>query len=120
MIPCYICGKDIGGSWAAGFPPAPDSQKVGLCREHDSEENRHKAFAAWQQLLNTDIAIDLKLHEGEMQAPKELAVQFMDGGSKVFSCLHFGLADNNILEITESSGEKIFYPLRHVRSYHLL
>ena len=121
MVPCYICGKDSVGGWLAGMPPAPDSQKTGLCLEHDTISNRALAFRAWQDLLNHEIGVQLDTAREAGEAPPlKLAVQFMDGGKTVISCRSFGIAGGNTLEIVDADGQRKFYPLQHVRSYKTL
>lgn len=121
MIPCYICGKDIAGGWVAGLPPAADSQKTGLCSEHDTVLNRAKAFSAWQALLAKDIAVQNEIHEQEAGHPLlKLAIKFLDGGKIVVESKSFGLVDNTILEVLDAKGEKQYYPLQHIRSYYVI
>lgn len=121
MVPCYICGKNSAGGWVAGLPPAPDSQKTGLCPEHDNIENRALAFKAWQDLLTHEIQVQLETVRHEEDAPPlKLVVQFMDGGKTVISCRSFGVTGEDMLEIHDADGERKFYPLRHIRSYKVL
>lgn len=121
MVPCYICGKNSAGGWVAGLPPAPDSQKTGLCPEHDNITNRASAFKAWQDLLTHEIEVQLEItKDGEGTPPLKLVVQFLDGGKVVIPCRSFGIVDNSTLEVLDAEGERKFYPLQHVRSYQLL
>lgn len=121
MIPCFICKKDIGGGWWHGFPPAPDSQKMGLCAGHDSPAAREEVKKAWQlqqnALLGTRLEIEQKKH-----APKDTAflleIQFRDGGLITMRCAGQDvLKDSDILVITLENDERRFYPLRQIRSY---
>ncbi len=121
MIPCYICGRDVAGGWIAGLPPAPDSQKTGLCVDHDSVVNRAIAFSAWQDLLAKDIAVQNEIHEQEAdQPPVKLAIKFLDGGKIIIESQSFGLVNNTILEVLDIKGEKQYYPLQHIRSYYVI
>ncbi len=118
MIPCYICGKDASAGWIAGLPPAPDSQKVGLCRQHDNIPNRADAFQAWQDLLTGEIEMQLenrKLESGGL--PFKLVIQFLGGGNVVVPCHSFGVVDGATLETVDTNGERRYFPLQHVRSY---
>ena len=122
MVPCYICGKDAAGGWIAGLPPAPDSQKTGLCPEHDNIKNRALAFKAWQDLMNLEIGFQLEAvrEEREPETSFKLAIQFMDGGNTVIACRSFGVVEGTTLEVADEHGERKFYPLQHVRSYKVL
>ena len=100
---------------------APDSQKTGLCPEHDTIPNRALAFRAWQDLLNHEIGVQLDAVRQAGEAPLlKLAVQFMDGGKTVIPCRSFGITGGNTLEIVDADGQRKFYPLQHVRSYKTL
>ena len=121
MIPCYICGKDVAGGWVAGLPPAPDSQKTGLCSEHDTLVNRALAFGAWQNLLSQDIAVQNEIRGQDAERPPlKLAIKFLDGGKIIIESQSFGLVDNTILEVLNVKGEKQYYPLQHIRSYYII
>lgn len=124
MIPCFICGKDIGGGWWTGFPPAPDSQKTGLCAEHDSPENRALAQAAWARLWENSVknTQDIEAEKRILQqSPFTLVIQFKDGGMATLTALdHSVLTDGDILTVTLPDNEKRFYPLQQIRSYRIL
>ena len=121
MIPCYICGQDVAGGWVAGLPPAPDSQKSGLCPKHDSIPNRAKAFKAWQDLLAKEIAVQIDNSKQQPERPAlKLSIKFLDGGKIIIESQSFGLVDNTILEVLNMKGEKQFYPLQHIRSYYVI
>ena len=121
MVPCHICGKDSTGGWIAGLPPAPDSQKVGLCPEHDNISNREIALQAWQARLNTEIEMQLDNRKWESGGlPFKLVIHFLSGGNVIVPCQSFGIVDGNTLETIDAQGEHKFFPLQHVRSYHVI
>lgn len=118
MIPCYICGKDIGGGWCIGFPPARDSQKMGLCKEHDLVSNRKRVQKAWQDLIFQRI--DENRQNSAFKAGELiqlLSIYFTGGGSISLPCSSFSIMDDKTLKITTPDGEQIFFPLGQVRNY---
>ncbi len=120
MIPCHVCGKNAETAWVIGFPPAPDSQKMGLCAEHDNPKSRLQVQNAWQELIYSRIAelnrIEAFRQGGDLQL---LSLYFIGGGSISIPCAFFSLTDNNTLKITTHGGELIFFPLAQVRNYAL-
>ena len=118
MIPCQVCGKDASTHWVAGLPPAPDSQKTGLCAEHDTPENRTKALRAWQEMLAADIATVESLARYKA-APEErlITVRFTGGGTLSFTGTSCRPTDQNTLCIEEVDGARTFIPLQQVREY---
>lgn len=118
MIPCYICGKDIGGGWCIGFPPARDSQKMGLCKEHDLVSNRKRVQKAWQELIFQRI--DENRQNSAFKAGdlvQLLSIYFTGGGSISLPCSSFSIMDDKTLKITTPDGEQIFFPLGQVKNY---
>ena len=121
MIPCFICGKDSSGGWIAGLTPAPDSQKVGLCPQHDNIPNREDALLAWETNLAGEIEMQLENRKWESGgSPVRLVIHFLGGGNQVVPCRSYGVVDGNTLETIDADGEHRFFPLQHVRSYHVL
>ena len=120
MIPCYVCGKDIGGGWYIGYPPAPDSQKVGLCREHDLTSHRKRAQRAWQELMRKSLEDGVKNSAYKSSdIPQLLSIYFTGGGSISLPCSSFSIVDGKTLKIITPGGENIFFPLGQVRNYAL-
>jgi hypothetical protein len=120
MIPCRICGRDASTGRVRGFVPAPDSQKLALCPEHDTAENRAAMELAWRELLEKDAALALSL-AGHRAAPHVYAVtvRFVEGGTLSFTCLSCAPTPQHTLCIVEPDGAQTFIPLRHIRDYTL-
>lgn len=121
MINCLICGKDAARGWITGLPPAPDSQKVGLCPEHDTPGNRILAEKRWREIISQAVEIEQDgeelHHHGAAVQPLTLEIQFIDGGRIEVSCKSFRPTDEDILEVTTPEGRLAFYPLRHIRRF---
>ena len=120
MINCLICGKEVSNGWITGLPPAPDSQKVGLCAEHDSPPNRALAEKKWRELL--EQAVKSEQESEEMHHPGtgqliNLEILFIDGGRIVVPCKSFRATDEDTLEVTSPENRLTFYPMRHIRRY---
>lgn len=114
MIPCQVCGKDASLNWVAGFPPAPDSMKMGLCSEHDSKVMREKVFKAWQKMLAKSIQLSSL---DNFKKEKKVNVLFSSGSSMSFLCIKCEPTQHNTLQIMEKTGESTFIPLDKIRSY---
>jgi len=120
MLSCFICGADASAGWVKGFTPAPDSQKLALCPAHDNEENRLAVAAAWQILLNNDIAGQLAVARYRAKPKLQTAtVRFMAGGMLSFLCLSCAPTEQGTLRIEHPDGEQTFIPMQHVREYSL-
>ena len=120
MLSCFICGADASAGWVKGFIPAPDSQKLALCPAHDNAENRLAVAAAWQALLNNDIAGQLAVARYRAQPKVQTAtVRFMAGGMLSFLCLSCAPTEQGTLRIEHPDGEQTFIPMQHVREYSL-
>lgn len=120
MIPCYVCGKDIGGGWSIGFPPAPDSEKMGLCREHDLSSHRERVQRAWQELIYKRLEANTQntaLRAGDI--PQLLSIYFTGGGAVSLPCSSISTIDGKTLKATTPGGEHIYFPLNQVRNYAL-
>ena len=121
MINCLICGKGASGGWITGLPPAPDSQKVGLCTEHDTTANRVLAENRWREIINQAVEIEQEgeelHHMGASVQPLTLEILFIDGGRVELSCKSFRPTDEDILEVTTQENRLVFYPLRHIRRF---
>ena len=121
MISCLICGKSIEGGWITGLPPAPDSQKVGLCPKHDTPANRLQAEEKWRKIMNQAVEIEREsegLHFiGSSVQPQTLEILFIDGGRIEVLCKSFRPTDEDILEVTTPENRLVFYPLRHIRRF---
>lgn len=120
MIPCYVCGKEIGGGWCIGFPPAPDNQKMGLCREHDIASHRLRVQRAWQDLMRKNLEENTKktaYRAGDI--PQLLSIYFTGGGAISVPCSSFSVVEGKTLKVITPGGENIFFPLGQVRNYAL-
>ena len=97
MVPCHVCGKDAAAGWVAGFPPAPDSMKLGLCPDHDTEQNRENVFVLWQKLLSDRIDVK-RLEESHFTLQNfQVTVLFLAGGSMSFLCEHHAVTAQGTL-----------------------
>ena len=121
MINCLICGKEVSDGWVTGLPPAPDSQKVGLCAEHNTPENRAQAEKKWRGLLERAVLNEQGSeglhHFGANVQPLALEILFIDGGKIEVACKSFRATDEDVLEVITPEGRLVFYPLRHIRRY---
>jgi hypothetical protein len=120
MIPCFICGRNAENGWIKGFPPAPDSQKLGLCKAHDTDFNRDMVTDQWQKYLKRAIsglnsANARKFHDSTFL----LNIFFTGGGCIAVPCLNCSTPDQDLLKVTTPDGETFFFPLRQVRHYSL-
>lgn len=118
MIFCYICNKDASAGWATGFIPAPDSQKLALCPEHDTPVNRKLVEMAWNKLLERDLAAFSKVSM-QKAAPATLVatVHFTGGGMLSFTCTSIKPTPHGTLQIDLLDGSRTFLPMQHVREY---
>ncbi len=98
MIPCHVCGADASTGWALGFVPSPDNLKMGLCRAHDTPDNRKLVKTAWRARL--DIA-------------------FIDGGTVTQDCLECIATPQGTLHVLLPDGTLRFFPLPQIRRYDL-
>jgi hypothetical protein len=120
MIPCFICGHNAESGWVKGFPPAPDSQKLGLCKAHDTEFNRDMVTDQWQKYLNRAISSLNSANAQKLRnATRLLSIFFVGGGSIAVPCLDFATPNQDILKVTTPDHEVVFFPLRQVRHYAL-
>ncbi len=120
MLPCFICGKDASTGWIQGFAPAPDSQKLALCAEHDNAANRLSLANAWRTMLQSDIAGQSSVARHKAGAIlRMLTVRFTAGGMLSFPCTACAPTDHGSLRIDLPNGEQSFIPLIHVREYSI-
>ncbi|MDL2290604.1 hypothetical protein LJC09_00665 [Desulfovibrio sp. OttesenSCG-928-F20] len=120
MIPCHICGKDAATTWVKGFTPAPDSQKMALCAEHNTAQNRQAVAVAWQDRLRGDIEIVTDMARKKAAPGQQLlSVHFSGGGLLSFTCTDCRATENGSLRIEAEDGSLTFIPLLHVREYVL-
>lgn len=115
MIPCRICGKDASTHWITGFPPAPDSQKIGLCTEHDTPINRKKITRLWKQMLTQKIAETITVPQ--IQSEYLVVVVFMSGEAASYTCTHVLPTDHGTLQITTLDDTHVFIPITQVKTY---
>lgn len=119
MIPCYICGKDASTVWIKGFAPAPDSQKLALCAEHNTPENRVKVSNAWHDLLEQDLTALTEVARYKVDAPslKTANVHFAGGGLLSFVCTDCAPTPQGTLCIHTPDDSQTFIPMQHIREY---
>lgn len=120
MLPCQVCGRDAGTGWIEGFPPAPDSQKLALCREHDTPENRKLLRLAWQKMFKSSVDEFNRMEAFRSgDAQNLLTLYFTGGGSIALPCLGVAPAEPDSLKVTGLDGTVSFFPMRQVRRYTL-
>jgi hypothetical protein len=118
MIPCFVCGKDASASWTAGFAPSPDSQKLALCKEHDTPEQRRAVEQAWQEKQTRELAAYSLVAIQKAAHVKKLAtVHFTSGGMLSFTCTDIGPTEHGTLRIEQSDGTQTFLPMHQVKEY---
>ena len=121
MIPCNICGRDSGAHWIAGYPPAPDSQKMALCALHDTPKNRHDLRLAWSDAMEKSIetATRNSMYFVTRGAIFMLSIYYAAGGNLNIPCLDAIATDHNTLRVTALDGSSIFFPMQHIKRYAL-
>ena len=117
MIVCHVCGKDASLGWIAGFPPAPDSQKMGLCPTHDTEELREKVFALWQEMLTQRIDTKTLHTDVPFLTDLQVTVLYIGGGSMSFLCEQHSVTPQGTLQLQQKGGGSTFIPLHQIKSY---
>ena len=118
MIPCYVCGKDASTGWVQGFVPAPDSQKLALCAEHNTFENRLLVGRAWREMNEREIASMTSVARHKAAPSLQVAsVHFTGGGMLSFTCTACGPTGQGTLRIDQADGTHTFIPLQHIREY---
>lgn len=121
MIPCHICGKDSGAHWVTGYIPAPDSQKMALCAEHDTPANRNEIRMAWYGTMVNTIrtATQTAAYFATRGALFMLSIHYMAGGSLNLPCLEATVTERNTLKVTAPDGSVSFFPMQHIKRYDL-
>ena len=120
VMVCFICGNATPDGWVHGFPPAPESQKLALCKTHDTPENREKVAAAWQRMLTDSIAATVDVARQKTLTRHQLAtIHFIGGGMASFSCLSCLPTPHGTLRIEEPDGTCHYLPLQQIRDYVL-
>jgi hypothetical protein len=120
MIPCHICGKDASTGWIKGYTPAPDSQKLALCAEHDNEKNRLAVANAWQAMLVGELAARMSVARQKASALLQTAnIHFRGGGMLSFLCTACTPTGHGTLRLDGPDGSRTFIPLQHIREYSL-
>ena len=118
MIPCHICGRDASTGRVTGFIPAPDSQKLALCQEHDTEDNRLLVDAAWQEAYAAQLAGAFSVAASKATPfTRKVTVHFTGGGLLSFACTACAPTDHDALRIDDAAGNHTFIPMRHIREY---
>ncbi|MFW5734261.1 MAG: hypothetical protein ACOCWR_04285 [Oceanidesulfovibrio sp.] len=119
MVPCHVCGKDASAGWIYGIPPAPDRQKIGLCPEHDSMDNRRVVRRQWIRLMEEEAARAMaRKPEDAKPAGFEVEIDFLDGGRRTIQSLGYEVLEQKDLLAISMEGEAIFYPMQHIRAFH--
>jgi hypothetical protein len=121
MIPCLACGADASTGWVHGFVPSPDSLKMGLCREHDTPDNRKLVKAAWRALMEREIRAMNEVSGHKAGAPQvwRLEVAFIDGGEVTHDCLDCTPTPHGTLQVLLPDRTLRFFPLAQIRRYDL-
>ena len=120
MIPCFICANDASTGWVKGFAPAPDSQKMALCKEHNTPDNRRAVAVSWQEMLRKDITLATRLARPKNKSGQHIvSVHFTGGGMLSFTCLDCRATEHGSLRIEAADGSQTFIPLQHVKEYVL-
>lgn len=118
MIPCHICGKDASTGWIKGFIPAPDSQKLALCAEHDTVQNRVLVSRAWRNLTEREVfAMTSLARHKAAPALYVVSVHFTGGGMLSFTCTACAPTAQGTLRIDDADGNQTYIPMQHVREY---
>jgi hypothetical protein len=116
MIPCYICGKDASTGWIKGFTPAPDSQKLALCAEHDNGKNRLDVVSAWQTMIIENLAAGMSMARQKISPLLRTAnIRFTGGGMLSFLCTACFPTEQGTLRLEGPDGSQTYIPLQHVR-----
>ncbi|HEU6436875.1 MAG TPA: hypothetical protein VE028_05440 [Nitratidesulfovibrio sp.] len=121
MIPCHACGADASTGWIHGFVPSPDSLKMGLCREHDTPDNRKLVKAAWRALMQREIQAmtDVSGYKAGGSGRLRLDIAFIGGGQVTQECLDCTATPQGTLQVLLPDGTLRFYPLPQIRRYDL-
>lgn len=121
MVRCLLCGKDATGAFIHGYAPAPDSQKVGLCAEHNTLENKKKAILYWIRDQKAQISRHNQLVQLQATPPKrfELSIHYRDGGVVKERCLEWNVTDGSTLQVTRLDKTLAFIPLQHVKRFNV-
>lgn len=119
MVRCHICGTEVLAGWVCGIPPANDAQKLGLCPEHNTVENRALVHKEWSEMMRRTAGRILASTEDKAEpvVEYELRIHFLGGGVKVLRCSSYEPnQDQELLVVTREGGLE-FYPLRHIRHF---
>jgi hypothetical protein len=118
MIPCHICEKDASTGWNIGFIPAPDSQKLALCPEHDTHHNRLIVSKAWHALHEREISIMTSVAKHKASPGLQVvSIHFTGGGMISFVCTACFPTDHGTLRIDDPDGKQTYIPILHIREY---
>ncbi|THB63474.1 MAG: hypothetical protein D6E12_16940 [Desulfovibrio sp.] len=119
MVLCHICGVEVFSGWICGVVPAGDKYKLGLCRDHDTVENRATVQEAWEELLRSEMrsAMDISRQQAKPSPLYEIRILFLGGGTKTVTCTAYDVNKDKDLLVLNEQGELDFYPLQHVRHF---
>ena len=119
MVKCHICSREVFSGWICGIVPAHDRYKLGLCREHDTPENRAEVQGLWENLMRGEMQSALELSRKSAKPVLRLGVRihFRDGGVKTLSCAAYDVNQDKDLLVLSEQGELTFYPLQHILDF---
>ncbi len=119
MVRCHVCGKEVISGWICGIVPAHDTDKLGLCPEHDTVQNRAAVEQAWEGMLTEALRATLERARRTVKTAvcHDVRIVFIDGGIKYVRCTSFDVNDAKDLLILTLDGEYEFYPLQHIRTF---
>lgn len=120
MVTCHVCGKNAVSGWIYGIPPAPDRQKLGLCPQHDTTENRRIVRRQWIRLMEEEASRAMARRPGDDKPHGyEVEIDFMDGGRRTIACKAYDVMEKQDLLAITAEDEAVFYPLQHIRTFRV-
>lgn len=122
MVRCEVCGKEVLAGWICGVVPAHDSDKLGLCPEHDTPERRRAVQKKWERLLHEKLERVLVLEREEsdrIQDSFEVTIHYLGGGVQVVPCRAYDVNQEGDLLVLKDDGVLDFYPLQHIRRFEV-
>lgn len=120
MVRCDVCGKEVLAGWICGIVPAHDSDKLGLCPEHDTPTNREHVRRKWEDMLQEQLGRTLALeHEdnGVKPGAYHVTIHWLGGGVQRFFCRAWDVNQDGDLLLLKKDLEIDFYPLQHIRRF---
>lgn len=119
MVKCQICGAEVFSGWICGIVPAADKDKLGLCADHDTPENRALVQERWEKFMREQMRSTLEQRRKEEKPVVRYAVRinFLGGGVKTLTCRAYDVNQDKDLLVLNEEGELDFYPLQHIRNF---